>query len=171
MGAFLPCLSLILALFITGCQQQAPKTATGTGTAATAVKKATATSTRTGRATATPENLTPEQRARKIFSEMLCVDCHTIKAYPEAAGTVGPDLNTIFTQAATIIASPEYKASAGKATTPREYLKESILTPGAYLFPTCPLNKCPADIMPVDFSTRITPEDLEILLDMLATLK
>jgi nitric oxide reductase subunit C len=109
--------------------------------------------------------------ARKLIIAQGCIGCHTISVVPEATGLIGPNLSQIFTQAPDIIASAGYKASDGKATTAREYLQESILTPSAFVYPDCPDGPCSDYLMPQDFKTRISPAELENLLDFLSTLK
>lgn len=159
MVAFLSCLGMLLAFLITGCEQQRPAQA-----------KAKATPTARPAPTASgPTAVPPDARARTLIVDLGCVGCHTIDRYTEARGTVGPDLSHIFTQAPEIIASAEYKKSSGKATTAREYLSESILSPSAFVFATCPLGTCPDFVMPRDFKTRIKPDELEAILDLLST--
>ena len=124
-------------------------------------------------AATTGGSLAPEKvdAARKLIIAQGCIGCHTIAVVPEATGLIGPNLSQIFTQAPDIIASAGYKASDGKATIAREYLQESILTPSAFVYPDCPDGPCSDYLMPQDFKTRISPAELENLLDFLSTLK
>jgi mono/diheme cytochrome c family protein len=122
----------------------------------------------TPRPTAVP--LTPEQEAGKqVFLKQGCIACHTIKGV--ATGAVGPNLSKIGSDAATIIASAEYKSSKGKATTPEEFIHESVVDPNAYIAPQCPTGSCAANIMPQTFGTTIPATDLNNLVAYLSTLK
>ncbi|HEY3291039.1 MAG TPA: c-type cytochrome [Anaerolineae bacterium] len=120
------------------------------------------------KATAIP--LTPEQEAGKaVFMKNGCNACHAIKGV--AQGTIGPNLSTIGTDAATIITAADYKASKGKATTAEEFLIESIVDPGAYIAPKCPQGACLANVMPANFKTTIPDADLKSLVAYLLSLK
>jgi mono/diheme cytochrome c family protein len=122
----------------------------------------------TPKATAIP--LTPEQEAGKaVFLKMGCTACHTIKGV--STGAVGPNLSAIGTDAVSIIASPEYKSSQGKATTVEEYIQESILLPNAFITTKCPQGACLANIMPQNFKDTIPAADLKNLVSYLASLK
>lgn len=116
--------------------------------------------------TLAPETLA---QARALIVKMGCVGCHTIDAFSEARGMIGPNLTHVFSSAGALIASKEYKASGGQATSPREYLRESILSPGTYLAQDCPTGPCPDYVMPRSFKKQLTPEDLEALLDLLSS--
>lgn len=107
---------------------------------------------------------------KKVLITMGCVGCHTIDTIPEALGIIGPNLTHIATRAASTITTDLYK-STGKATTVREYLQESVFSPSTYLSLVCPTGPCPDFVMPRDFKTRISADDLPALLDLLSTLK
>jgi cytochrome c2 len=114
--------------------------------------------------------LTPEQEAGKaVFLKNGCNACHAIKGV--AQGNIGPSLNKIGTDAATIITEDAYKNSQGKAKTVEEYIYESIVNPGAYIVPKCPQGACPANVMPPNFKTTIPEADLKSLVAYLVALK
>jgi mono/diheme cytochrome c family protein len=122
----------------------------------------------TPKPTAVP--LTPEQEAGKaVFLKTGCNACHTIKGVSN--GGIGPNLSKIATDAPEIIASAEYKSSQGKATTPEEFIHESIVSPNAYVAPQCPTGPCPANVMPPNFEQTIAPADLTNLVAYLNSLK
>ncbi|MGQ0812554.1 MAG: hypothetical protein ACT4OO_15205 [Nitrospiraceae bacterium] len=72
-----------------------------------------------------------EEPIPELFSKAGCPVCHTIPGIPGAEGRVGPAL-LLGTTGPQRLADPGYQ---GKAKTVREYVVESILTPGAYVAP------------------------------------
>lgn len=85
--------------------------------------------------TAEPE---PTEAPEDDFAEGIaayqansCNGCHTL-TIAEAAGTVGPPHDGISTTAEARLADPGY---TGTATTPEEYIRESILSPTTYTIP------------------------------------
>jgi len=104
---------------------------------------------------------TPEE----IVKKMTCYACHRIPGIEIAkTGMVGPLLIEGFS-APTRIASPEYKArmkeGLAHATTPREYVIESIMDPGAFIVPGF------ADDMLKDFRHKFTVSGLDVMVDHL----
>ncbi len=69
-----------------------------------------------------------------LFTQAGCAVCHTIPGIPGAQGKVGPML-VLGSTGAQRLADPQYR---GNATTPHEYVVESILEPGAYVVPGYP---------------------------------
>ncbi len=131
---------------------EAPKPGTATGPQPTAVP------------------LPPEQEAgRDVYLRIGCIACHTIKGV--ATGSVGPNLSKIGSDAAAIIASDAYKKSRGKATTPEEFIRESIVDPDAYISTNCPTGPCAAGVMTQNYGQMISPADLQSLVTYLAALK
>lgn len=117
----------------------------------------------------TPVPLTPAQEeGREIFLKNGCNACHAIRGV--ATGAIGPALNRLYEEALMWINSEEYKASQGQATTPEEYILESIVNPQAFITPQCPQGPCPAGVMPPNYADTIPPADLEKLVDYLSTL-
>ena len=121
----------------------------------------------TPRPTAIP--LTPEQEAgRDVFLKQGCNACHTIRGV--ANGNIGPNLTTLYEEATKWIASAEYKAAGGAATTPEDYIHESIVNPNLFTVPECPSGACPAGVMPPNYQEVIPPADLESLVTYLSSL-
>ncbi len=70
---------------------------------------------------------------------------------------VGPDLSAIGFEATGRV--PGMSAA--------EYIHQSIVNPNAYLAPACPNGPCLPNIMPKDYSTRLSAEQLEIVVNYL----
>ncbi|MEW6324175.1 MAG: nitric oxide reductase [Nitrospirota bacterium] len=111
---------------------------------------------------------TPEQ----IIGKMGCAACHKVPSIEFAkTGAIGPMLaegaNAPFR-----IKSPEYQAAvkAGKAhaTTPKEYIIESIMDPSAFIAHGFePLSPGGKSLMPADFATKFTYAAVSKLADFL----
>jgi cytochrome c2 len=104
---------------------------------------------------------TPEQ----IVQKMTCFACHKIPGISIAkTGMIGP-LLIEGTNAPNRIKSPEYqkavKEGKAHATTPKEYIIESIMKPDAFIVPGF------ADDMMKDFSHKFTVSGLEKLAEYL----
>lgn len=97
--------------------------------------------------------------AEEIILNAGCGSCHQIGSLGEAH-KVGPDLSAIGVIAAGRVAGMSAE----------EYIRQSILQPNAYLAPECPNGPCIANIMPQDYATRLTPEQLDILVRYLLAL-
>ena len=82
---------------------------------------------------ATPEALDEALAAlgREVFLANYCGTCHTLAA-AESRGVFGPSHDHLATTALERIADPDY---GGAATTPEEYIRESIVDPAAYAAP------------------------------------
>jgi cytochrome c2 len=118
----------------------------------------------------TPVPLTAEQEKGKgLITAKGCNACHAIKGV--ATGLVGPGLNKVYADAQAIIQQADYKSSQGKATTPEDYILESIVAPNAYIYPKCPQGACPAAIMPPNFKDVLTADELNALVAYMITLK
>lgn len=89
---------------------------------------------------AKPQPLTSaSDNTEQIVEKMVCIACHKIPGLSNAkVGMIGP-LLIMKTSAANRIKSPEYqkavKEGRAHATTPREYVLESITDPGAFIVP------------------------------------
>ena len=103
--------------------------------------------------------VTGEETPEKIFMKMGCIKCHRIPGIKWARKTVGPNL-TMKTNAHTRLSDPDY---SGKSTTVREYIKESILTPNAYL-----VSGFQGDLMPQDYGRKFSALALNKIVDYLA---
>jgi len=91
-----------------------------------------------------------------LFTKYGCIGCHTLTT-ANAAGLVGPNLDGIGTNAATRV--PGLSAE--------DYLRESILSPDAFIAPKCPSGPCPAGVMPHDFATRMSQAEQDALVNFL----
>ncbi|NNJ12466.1 c-type cytochrome [Chloroflexales bacterium ZM16-3] len=161
------CLGLLCVVLMAGCGQNGTATAQNTAPPAPPAPPTPPTPTVEVIPTIAPERLAA---AKELIIAQGCVGCHAIDSIPEAIGIIGPNLTHIFTRAADTITTDAYKAT-GKATTARDYLQESILTPSAYVAAECPTGPCVDFVMTRDFKTRLKPEELETILDLLSTLK
>jgi len=109
-----------------------------------------------------------EDTPEEMIEKMGCFVCHKVPRVPIATiGVIGPVL-TLKTHAALRIQSPEYqlalKEGRAHATTPKEYVIESILQPGAFIVPEF------RDRMLGDYERKFTVGALEKLADFLLTL-
>jgi len=101
----------------------------------------------------------------EIVTKMTCYACHKIPGISVAkTGAIGP-LLIEGSSAKRRIASPEYKAAmkagTAHATTPREYIIESIMDPSAFIVPGF------VDDMLKDFKHKFTVSGLDVLVDHL----
>lgn len=103
--------------------------------------------------------VTGDEPVNEIFTKALCFACHTIPGIPGAVGAVGPKL-VEKTTAPQRLKDPAYK---GKATSVREYIMESIITPSAYL-----VKPFPDKIMPQDFGKKLNAAALNKIIDYLS---
>jgi hypothetical protein len=105
--------------------------------------------------TSTPrpvEGVEPEE----IILSAGCGSCHKIGNIGEAH-KVGPDLTYIGLTASGRV--PDLTAE--------QYIRQSILEPNAYLAPECPNAPCMPGIMPQNYSTRLSAEQLDTLVTFL----
>lgn len=91
-----------------------------------------------------------------IINRGGCGNCHVIPGVPGADGEVGPDLTTLGKVAGT--RKPK--------TTAKEYVRESILDPDAYIAP----GGYEKGVMPKRFGKSLSEDDLGKLVDYLASL-
>lgn len=87
-------------------------------------------------------------RGRQVFSQH-CISCHSV--VPDLV-IVGPSLNQVAER-------------AGEHGDPRAYLEQSIIDPDAEIVDGY------EDLMPSDFGAKLSPEDLQALVDYLMTLE
>ena len=90
----------------------------------------------------------PIPRGRQVYAELGCGRCHVIDGQ---GGRVGPDLSHIGTAAAT--RKPGMSA--------KDYIRESILDPGAYVVPGY------NDVMPRGLAMHLSQTDLDDLVEYL----
>ncbi len=118
----------------------------------------TAGPTQTPAPTPTPRSIegeTPEE----IILNAGCGACHAIGALGEA-GKVGPDLSAIG-----IVANDRID---GMSAT--DYIVQSIIEPNAFITPECPNGTCFANIMPSDYTSRLSSEQINTMVLFLLSL-
>ena len=96
------------------------------------------------------------QSPEDVILNAGCGACHAIGPMGEG-GKVGPDLSAIG-----VIAGERIPGMSAE-----EYLYESIVDPDAYLVENCPNGPCFANIMPKDYLTRLTPEQIDVMVAFL----
>ncbi len=101
-----------------------------------------------GAACEEPPAKEPVARGRQVFGKLGCGRCHFIDGQ---GGRIGPDLTHVATNAAT--RRPGMSAE--------EYIRQSILDPGAYVVPGY------NDVMPRGLSRGLSPSDLDALVAFL----
>src|SRR5690606_27822124 len=92
----------------------------------------------------------------EIILNAGCGACHKIGSLGEAH-KVGPDLTYIGLTAGERV--PDMSAEA--------YIRQSILEPNAYLAPECPNAPCLPNIMPQNFSSRLSPAQIDTIVAFL----
>jgi mono/diheme cytochrome c family protein len=102
---------------------------------------------------------TGEEPVDQIFAKAQCVVCHTIPGIPGAMGTLGPKL-VEKTNAPNRIKDPAYK---GHAKTVREYITESVISPGTYV-----VKPFPDGLMPKVFGQKLSAGALNKIVDYLS---
>jgi hypothetical protein len=100
-----------------------------------------------------------------MLNTLGCPLCHTIPGIEGAVGELGPVLHEKI-NAPQRIKDPNYK---GKARTGRDYVKESILNPNAYIVFNEAEGEPFADgLMPQDFANKLSVNALEKLVDFIS---
>ncbi len=99
------------------------------------------------------------QSPEEVILNAGCGACHAIGPLGEG-GKVGPDLSAIG------ITAGERKPGMSAA----DYLRESIVDPNVYVVEECPNAPCIANIMPRDYLTRLSPDQIEIIITYLLEL-
>lgn len=94
-----------------------------------------------------------------------CNACHSVAP---GVNMAGPSLAGIGARAAQRIASPDYK---GKAKDAEGYIRESIITPSAYLVPGAMYSANGQSFMPQTYGKDLKPEQIDQLVAYLSTLK
>lgn len=94
-----------------------------------------------------------------------CFACHSISP---GVNLAGPSLAGIGTRAAAIVDSASY---TGKATDADDYIRESIVNPHAYLVPGPIYSSGGRSFMPDNYHTTLTDEQIDQLVEYLATLR
>lgn len=93
----------------------------------------------------------------------VCSACHSIAP---GVNLAGPTLSGLSARAKQVIASPDYK---GKAKDVEGFIRESIVTPSAYLHPGDMYSANGMSFMPDTFAKSLTPEQIDQLVAYLAS--
>jgi hypothetical protein len=112
-----------------------------------------------------PIFVTGDEDIQAMINTLGCPLCHTIPGVEGAMGELGPKLHEK-TNAPNRIKDSRYK---GSATNTREYVRESILDPSAYVV----MNEAegelfPDGLMPQSFSTMLSVKALDKLVDFIS---
>ena len=101
----------------------------------------------------------------QMINTLGCPLCHTIPGIEGAVGELGPKLHEKI-NAPQRIKDPRYK---GKATNTKEYVRESILDPSAFLvFNETAGELYPDGLMPPGFKNQISVEALDKIVDFIS---
>jgi hypothetical protein len=101
----------------------------------------------------------------QMINTLGCPLCHTIPGIEGAVGELGPKLHEK-TNAPQRIKDPRYK---GKATNTKEYVRESILDPSAFLvFNETAGELYPDGLMPTSFKNQVSVEALDKIVDFIS---
>ncbi|WHZ24827.1 MAG: hypothetical protein OJF47_003939 [Nitrospira sp.] len=96
--------------------------------------------------------VTGDEPIQELFVRAGCPICHQIPGIAGANGRVGPPL-WLGKTGVTRLADPRYR---GQAQTVRDYIVESIVSPGIYVVPGFPANT-----MPVWYGRKLSATALE----------
>lgn len=111
----------------------------------------------------------PVELGQALFRSpaLACQACHSSTPGVTLAG---PSMAGIGGRAEQVVSDPNYK---GTATDPAGYLRESIMTPSAHLVPGANFSTGPGGVslMPADYGTRLTSEEIDQLVAYLQTLR
>ena len=91
-----------------------------------------------------PPATEPVARGRQVYRKLDCGRCHAIDGQ---GGRIGPDLEHIGTVA----------GERGSALDPEGYIRESVVSPGAYVVPGY------NDVMPRGLARNLSETDIEAL--------
>ena len=94
-----------------------------------------------------------------------CFACHSTTA---GVNLAGPSLAGVVAHAKEVIASPDYKGSAKDV---EGYIRESIVNPNAYLHPGGMYSANGESFMPHTYGKDLKPEQIDQLVDYLASLR
>lgn len=103
--------------------------------------------------------VTGDESVEVIFTNAMCVACHTIPGIEGATGTIGPKL-VEKSNAPLRLRDPDYR---GDATSVKEYIMESIVDPSRHV-----AKGFPDDVMPKDFGKKLNAAALNKLVSYLA---
>ncbi len=148
-------LALSVALCLTGCMSgtiEPSVVMTGVAMVPTAIARI---------ATPTALHASTEQMEQglRVYRAQYCGVCHQLSV-AETAGQFGPSHDGMAWTAQTRLLNPAY---TGNASTPDEYLRESILTPEAYIVDGYALSS-----HPMPSYAHLSPKEIDVLVYLLA---
>ena len=112
-----------------------------------------------------PIFVTGSEPIEEIVNTLGCPLCHTIPGIEGAVGELGPKLHEK-ANAPNRIKDKRYK---GKATNTKEYVRESILDPSAYLVMNEAENELyPDGLMPQNFKNQLSVDAIDKLVDFIS---
>lgn len=121
-----------------------------------------------GTASGTPASDDPVAMGESLFrsSPPACFSCHSTSP---GVDLVGPSVANTATRARDVLEDPAY---GGSATTPEEWVRESILEPSVYLHQGSPTYSAMGQsVMPGNYGETLSPEEVEYLVAYLMTLR
>ena len=104
----------------------------------------------------------PSAQAIELMVQNGCGACHAIDGVAQMSGSVGPALTNAATNAQTQLDSPDY---TGNATDVAGYLREGIVDPNVHVLPPY------QPIMPATFGQSLSDEQIDLMVEYLATLE
>ncbi len=107
------------------------------------------------------------ETAALVFQKGGCVACHVIPGVPGAIGTIGPDLSRMGAKAQEYLDTGEYRGESQNAA---DFIRESILTPDAFLAAECPNGHCQPGQMPATLADLLTDKEIETAVQYLLSL-
>lgn len=109
----------------------------------------------------------PIALGEKVFrtATPACVACHSIQP---GVNMAGPSLAGIVAHAEKVIGSPDYK---GKAKDAKDYIRESIAEPSAYVVPGAMYSADGTSFMPTTYAKDLTQKQIDELVAYLSSLK
>ncbi len=123
---------------------------------------------------ADPSVVLPTDTPQDIIAKLACAGCHKIPTTTATVGVIGPILIEK-TNAPKRIASPDYQRRVAEglahASTPKEYVIESIVNPNAFVVPGYGLPTTPpTSPMPHGFGQKLSYDSLVRLAEFLLSL-
>jgi len=103
--------------------------------------------------------VTGDETIEKMFLKTQCINCHMIPGIKLGRKTIGPKL-TMRANAPKRLEDPNY---SGTATTVKEYIRESILTPKVYV-----VSGFQGGVMPHDYGIKMSASALDTMVNYLA---
>ncbi|GAB4447119.1 MAG: hypothetical protein Kow0031_29730 [Anaerolineae bacterium] len=97
-------------------------------------------------------------QGQQIYKDQFCGICHELDAV-QSKGLFGPSHSDMAATAAQRLADPDY---AGQATTPAEYIRESIVDPPRYF-----VESYTSSAHPMPAYTHLTDDQIEALVQFL----